>query len=119
MINSPDLQHLLVKSWYDDKYIVKYGGSLGGLAGQSGGDFVAPGSRRLLPQSPAGEASLPRNIAELCAFNENIYDIKGHRVMTLGGGIILIDIDGVAFDQLECVTGKRLPTRGSLGGKVK
>ena len=95
MINSPDLQHLLVKSCYDDKYIVKYGGSLGGLAGQS----------------PAGEAKLPRNIAELHAFNENIYDIEGHRVMTLGGGIILIDIDGVAFDQLECVTGKRLPTK--------
>ena len=102
MINSPDLQHLLVKSCYDDKYIVKYG-EVGGLAGQS----------------PAGEASLPRNIAELHAYNENIYDIEGHRVMTLGGGIILIDIDGVAFDQLECVTGKRLPTRGSLGGKVK
>ena len=94
MINSPDLQHLLVKSCYDDKYIVKYG-EVGGLAGQS----------------PAGEASLPRNIAELHAYNENIYDIEGHRVMTLGGGIILIDIDGVAFDQLECVTGKRLPTK--------
>ena len=26
MINSPDLQHLLVKSCNDDKYIVKYGG---------------------------------------------------------------------------------------------
>ena len=102
MINSPDLQHLLVKSCYDDKYIVKYGGSSEGF-----------------PQSPAGEAKLPRNIAELRAFNENIYDIEGHRVMTLGGGIITIDIDGVAFDQLECVTGKRLPTRGSLGGKVK
>ena len=25
MINSPDLQHLLVKSCYDDKYTVKYG----------------------------------------------------------------------------------------------
>ena len=87
MINSPDLQHLLVKSCNDDKYIVKWG-EVGGLA-------------------------------ELRAFNENIYDIEGHRVMTLGGGIILIDIDGVAFDQLECVTGKRLPTRGSLGGKVK
>ena len=118
MINSPDLQHLLVKSCYDDKYIVKYGGSLGGLAGQSGAT-LSPREAEGFPRSPAGEASLPRNIAELHAFNENIYDIEGHRVMTLGGGIILIDIDGVAFDQLECVTGKRLPTRGSLGGKVK
>ena len=58
-----------------------------------------------------GEASLPRNIAELRAFNENIYDIEGHRVMTLGGDIISIDIDGVAFDQLECVSGKRLPPK--------
>ena len=94
MINSPDLQHLLVKSCNDDKYIVKWG-EVGGLAGQS----------------PAGEAKLPRNIAELRAFNENIYDIEGHRVMTLGGDIILIDIDGVAFDQLECVSGKRLPPK--------
>ena len=31
--------------------------------------------------------------------------------MTLGGDIITIDIDGVAFDQLECVTGKRLPAK--------
>ena len=76
MINSPDLQHLLVKSCYDDKYIVKWG-KVGGLA-------------------------------ELCAFNENIYDIKGHRVMTLGGDIIIIDIDGVAFDQLECDRLRRL-----------
>ena len=44
MINSPDLQHLLVKSCYDDKYIVKWG-EVGGLAGQS----------------PAGEAKLPRD----------------------------------------------------------
>ena len=94
MINSPDLQHLLVKACNDDKYIVKWG-EVGGLAGQS----------------PAGEASLPRNIAELRAFNENIYDIEGHRVMTLGGDIIIIDIDGVAFDQLECVSGKRLPPK--------
>ena len=94
MINSPDLQHLLVKSCNDDKYIVKWG-EVGGLAGQS----------------LAGEASLPRNIAELRAFNENIYDIEGHRVMTLGGDIIIIDIDGVAFDQLECVSGKRLPPK--------
>ena len=79
MINSPDLQHLLVKSCNDDKYIVKWG-EVGGLA-------------------------------ELRAFNENIYDIEGHRVMTLGGDIILIDIDGVAFDQLECVSGKRLPPK--------
>ena len=79
MINSPDLQHLLVKSCYDDKYIVKWG-EVGGLA-------------------------------ELRAFNENIYDIEGHRVMALGGGIITIDIDGVAFDQLECVSGKRLPPK--------
>ena len=56
----------------------------------------------------AWEASLPRNIAELRAFNENIYDIEGHRVMTLGGGIITIDIDGVAFDQLECDRLRRL-----------
>ena len=95
MINSPDLQHLLVKSCNDDKYIVKYGGGLG--------------SRRL--PGEAWEASLPRNIAELRAFNENIYDIEGHRVMTLGGDIIIIDIDGVAFDQLECVSGKRLPPK--------
>ena len=74
LINSPDLQHLLVKSCNDDKYIVKWG-EVGGLAGQS----------------PAGEAKLPRNIAELRAFNENIYDIEGHRVMTLGGDIILIE----------------------------
>ena len=94
MINSPDLQHLLVKSCNDDKYIVKWG-EVGGLAGQS----------------PAGEAKLPRNIAELRAFNENIYDIEGHRVMTLGGDTITIDIDGVAFDQLECVSGKRLPPK--------
>ena len=91
MINSPDLQHLLVKSCNDDKYIVKWG-EVGGLAGQS----------------PAGEAKLPRNIAELRAFNENIYDIEGHRVMTLGGDIIIIDIDGVAFDQLECDRLRRL-----------
>ena len=91
MINSPDLQHLLVKSCNDDKYIVKYGGSSEGF-----------------PQSPAGEASLPRNIAELRAFNENIYDIEGHRVMTLGGDTITIDIDGVAFDQLECDRLRRL-----------
>ena len=83
MINSPDLQHLLLKSCYDDKYIVKYGGT----------------------KFPRG------GLAELHDFNENIYDIEGHRVMTLGGGRILIDIDGVAFDQLECVTGKRLPTK--------
>ena len=76
MINSPDLQHLLVKSCNDDKYIVKWG-EVGGLA-------------------------------ELRAFNENIYDIEGHRVMTLGGGIITIDIDGVAFDQLECDRLRRL-----------
>ena len=81
-----------MQSCNDDKYIVKYGGSLGGLAGQS----------------PAGEAKLPRNIAELRAFNENIYDIEGHRVMTLGGDIIIIDIDGVAFDQLECDRLRRL-----------
>ena len=102
MINSPDLQHLLVKSCYDDKYIVKYGGS---------GATLSPREAEGFPHSPAGEAKLPRNIAELRAFNENIYDIEGHRVMTLGGGIILIDIDGVAFDQLECVTGKRLPPK--------
>lgn len=95
MINSPDLQHLLVKSCNDDKYIVKYGGG-----------FASPRSG-----ATKGEASLPRNIAELRAFNENIYDIEGHRVMTLGGGIITIDIDGVAFDQLECVSGKRLPPK--------
>ena len=59
-------------------------------------------------QSRPGEASLPRNIAELRAFNENIYDIEGHRVMALGGGIITIDIDGVAFDQLECDRLRRL-----------
>ena len=76
MINSPDLQHLLVKSCNDDKYIVKWG-EVGGLA-------------------------------ELRAFNENIYDIEGHRVMTLGGDIIIIDIDGVAFDQLECDRLRRL-----------
>ena len=69
LINSPDLQHLLVKSCNDDKYIVKWG-EVGGLA-------------------------------ELRAFNENIYDIEGHRVMTLGGDIIIIDIDGVAYDQNE------------------
>ena len=91
MINSPDLQHLLVKSCYDDKYIVKYGGSSEGF-----------------PQSRPGEAKPPRNIAELRAFNENIYDIEGHRVMTLGGDIIIIDIDGVAFDQLECDRLRRL-----------
>ena len=79
MINSPDLQHLLVKSCNDDKYIVKWG-EVGGLA-------------------------------ELRAFNENIYDIEGHRVMALGGDTITIDIDGVAFDQLECVSGKRLPPK--------
>ena len=72
MINSPDLQHLLVNSCYDDKYIVKWA--------DKGGS---------------------RSLAELRAYNENIYDIEGHRVMTLGGGIITIDIDGVAFDQLE------------------
>ena len=76
LINSPDLQHLLVKSCNDDKYIVKWG-EVGGLA-------------------------------ELRAFNENIYDIEGHRVMTLGGDIIIIDIDGVAFDQLECDRLRRL-----------
>ena len=76
MINSPDLQHLLVKSCNDDKYIVKWG-EVGGLA-------------------------------ELRAFNENIYDIEGHRVMTLGGDTITIDIDGVAFDQLECDRLRRL-----------
>ena len=63
LINSPDLQHLLVKSCNDDKYIVKWG-EVGGLA-------------------------------ELRAFNENIYDIEGHRVMTLGGDIIIIDIDAL------------------------
>ena len=72
MINSPDLQHLLVKSCNDDKYIVKWA--------DKGGS---------------------RSLAELRAYNENIYDIEGHRVMTLGGGIITIDIDGVAFDQLD------------------
>ena len=92
MINSPDLQHLLVKSCNDDKYIVKYGG--GEASPRSG--------------ATKGEASLPRNIAELRAFNENIYDIEGHRVMTLGGDIIIIDIDGVAFDQLECDRLRRL-----------
>ena len=109
MINSPDLQHLLVKSCNDDKYIVKWG---------EVGRQSRPGEAKpphevggLAGQSPAGEASLPRNIAELRAFNENIYDIEGHRVMTLGGDIILIDIDGVAFDQLECVSGKRLPPK--------
>ena len=76
MINSPDLQHLLVKSCNDDKYIVKWG-EVGGLA-------------------------------ELRAFNENIYDIEGHRVMALGGDTIIIDIDGVAFDQLECDRLRRL-----------
>ena len=125
MINSPDLQHLLVKSCNDDKYIVKYGGSgatlsprggeasprsLGGLAGQSGAR-KSPREAEGFPRSLAGEANLPRNIAELRAFNENIYDIEGHRVMTLGGDIIIIDIDGVAFDQLECVSGKRLPPK--------
>ena len=40
--------------------------------------------------------------------NENIYDIEGHRVMTLGGDTIIIDIDGVAFDQLECDRLRRL-----------
>ena len=103
MINSPDLQHLLVKSCYDDKYIVKYGGQRGATK--------SPREAEGFPQSPAGEAKLPRNIAELRAFNENIYDIEGHRVMTLGGDTIIIDIDGVAFDQLECVSGKRLPPK--------
>ena len=110
MINSPDLQHLLVKSCYDDKYIVKYGGLVKSCNDDK---YIVKygGSSEGFPQSPAGEASLPRNIAELRAFNENIYDIEGHRVMTLGGDIISIDIDGVAFDQLECVSGKRLPPK--------
>ena len=86
MINSPDLQHLLVKSCYDDKYIVKHG-EVGGLA-------------------------------EFRDFNNNIYDIDGHRVWTLGGGTIDIYIDGVAFDQFEMdrlklyVGSRRLPGRG-------
>ena len=100
LINSPDLQHLLVKSCNDDKYIVKYGGQSGATK--------SPREAFGFPQSPAGEAKLPRNIAELRAFNENIYDIEGHRVMTLGGDIIIIDIDGVAFDQLECDRLRRL-----------
>ena len=66
---SPDLERLLVKACYDDKYTVKHG-EVGGLA-------------------------------EFHDFNNNIYDIDGHRVWTLGGGTVLIDIDGVAFDQFE------------------
>ena len=75
-INSPDLQHLLVKSCNDDKYNVKHG--------EEGG------------------------LAEFRAFNENIYDIEGHRVITLGGDTIVIYIDGVAFDQVECDRLRRL-----------
>ena len=84
MINSPDLQHLLVKSCNDDKYIVKYDDKYIVKWGEVGG------------------------LAELRAFNENIYDIEGHRVMALGGDTITIDIDGVAFDQLECDRLRRL-----------
>ena len=47
---------------------------------------------------------------ELAAFNgldPDIYDIEGHRVRALNG-MIDIDIDGVAFDQLECDRLRRL-----------
>ena len=65
---SPDIERLLVKACYDDKYTVKHG-EVGGLA-------------------------------EFHDFDNNIYDIDGHRVWTISG-TVHIDIDGVAFDQLE------------------
>ena len=66
---SPDIELLLEKACYDDKYTVKHG-EVGGLA-------------------------------EFHDFDNNIYDIDGHRVWALGGGTVHIDIDGVAFDQFE------------------
>ena len=39
-------------------------------------------------------------LAEFYDFDPNIYDIEGHRVRT-SNGLIDINIDGIAFDQVE------------------
>ena len=48
-----------------------------------------------------------KELAEFNGLDPDIYDIEGHRVRALNG-MIDIDIDGVAFDQLECDRLRRL-----------
>ena len=48
-----------------------------------------------------------KELAEFNCLDPDIYDIEGHRVRALNG-MIDIDIDGVAFDQLECDRLRRL-----------
>ena len=62
---SPDIERLLEKACYDDKYSVKH------------------------PE-----------FAVLHGVDNRLYDIDGHRVWTISD-TVHIDIDGVAFDQLE------------------
>ena len=51
-----------------------------------------------------------KELAEFNGLDPDIYDIEGHRVRALNG-MIDIDIDGVAFDQLECDRLRRLGER--------
>ena len=62
---SPDIERLLEKACYNDKYSVMHS-----------------------------------EFAMLHGVDNSLYDIDGHRMWTISG-TVHIDIDGVAFDQLE------------------
>ena len=64
--------------------------------------FYSPDIERLLEKACYNDlysVKHPR-LGMLQAFDNNIYDIDGHRVRT-SNGLIDISIDGVAFDHLE------------------
>ena len=71
--------------------------------------FYSPDIERLLEKACYEDKYLNahKELAEFNDFDPHIYDIEGHRVWTISG-TVHIDIDGVAFDRIECYYWLRL-----------
>ena len=71
--------------------------------------FYSPDIERLLEKACHNDRYSVKHpqLAEFNGFDPHIYDIEGHRVRTLKG-MIVISIDGVAFDRIECYNWLRL-----------